>query len=208
MVAGAADHGGHDGNQFGGFLFKRFRERWGDAAFFAEEFEPEHTFVGFLQGSPELRNELPAPSSAALWADCARLSRSTRLTFRSRARRFLDMRGDRGSRAKQLFTQDADFLMVPWKADIKLNDGRSMPLRPVSKLFRQYSAHLISTFSFPLSVFCTRITKSKGKWKYPEKLTTEMLKTWKGKVKGREMLFRLVTPGNPIKWLSAGMSDG
>jgi hypothetical protein len=153
MVAGATDHGGHDGNEFRRFLLKRYEKRGRDAAFFAQEFKPEHTFVGFLESATELGNELPAPSSAALWAGCARLSRSTRLTFRSCARRFLDMRGDRGSRAKQLFTKDADFLMVPWKADIKPNDGRSMPLGPVSKLFRQSSAHLISTFTFRLSTF-------------------------------------------------------
>jgi hypothetical protein len=44
-----SDHRGHDGHQFVGFLFDGLGVGDGDAAFFAQEFEPKLCLIGFLE---------------------------------------------------------------------------------------------------------------------------------------------------------------
>ena len=59
----AVDHGGEDGNQLRGFVFKRLNNSRVDRAFFTQKFKPQSGFVRFLDRSTQLRDKLRIGSS-------------------------------------------------------------------------------------------------------------------------------------------------
>jgi hypothetical protein len=55
---GSIDHRGHDRHEFGRLLLQRDGKVSADPTFLTEKFEPEQGFVGFLECTAQLGNEL------------------------------------------------------------------------------------------------------------------------------------------------------